>query len=95
MSEPQQSEAGPALRDAYVKRTAGSKVGISEEPVEAPLSSLSKHLPRPVVNSHGNCPFPSPVYPAWPGLLWLPPLLGGRAVTGRLQEEKWTQKAGI
>lgn len=62
MGEPQQSEAVPALRDAYVKRTAGSKVGISEEPVEAPLSSLSKHLPRPVVNSHGNSPFPSPVY---------------------------------
>lgn len=49
----------PMLREL----TAGSKVGISEEPVEAPFSSPSKYLPRPVVNSHGNSPFPSPVYP--------------------------------
>lgn len=59
--------------------TAGSKVGISEEPVEAPFSSLSKYLPRPVVNSvMGNSSFPSPVYLLGPACSWLPPLQGGR-----------------
>lgn len=52
-----------------------------------------RHLPRPIVNSPGSSPCTSPCLPTWLSPA-PPPLQNGRAVAGRLQEEKWTQGTG-